>query len=201
MRLLIILMLCTSAQCADYPGKVKINNEVAGSIRVFSGTVYDMDDTNYYVVSCAHGVNDLSEEKRSLSATLFGRDEITVPLIILSEDINRDISIMIFQHTKDIDVKPYQLAESDCPVGTVCDTEGFIPSLTRRKVSINSYTMISSHGENLTQCVGRVEKGMSGCGLMHDDKIYGVLSGKDDAGDTCVFASLSQIKTVIGKME
>jgi hypothetical protein len=201
MRFLIFIILCATTQGADYSGKIRINNDVVGSLRIFSGTVYAVDETNYYVVSCAHGIDDLSEDKRILSATLFGESETIVPLIVLIEDIDRDLSIMILQNTSEINIDIFPLADS-VEVGTVCDTEGFSPNLTKRRVTVISNTKISSmNGEKMVQCRGNVEQGMSGCGLIYDNKICGVLSGKDGAEGTCVFASLFQIRTVMGKIK
>jgi len=198
---ILLMMAIQPAEGDDFRPHVRIQNTVSKSTRLFSGTICDSTESQYLVVTCAHGFADLPKDKRKLVVELFSEDGGLVENAeILKEDIDKDIAILAIKKRDYAVVRPIPIAsDAKLSEGTECLSYGYTPEYTKRVMSITSYSKYSgTNGDQLLLCSGHIESGMSGGALVHQGHIFGVLSTstKHPGG---LYATASHIIEVRGR--
>lgn len=176
-RALLVLLISFPAYAGDFRPHVQILNKISDSSEeMFSGTVFRKTETHNYIITCAHGVgkNDPNLKVR------YHNEEysIATEASLEASDDDLDLAIIKTPAYKTIKVWPIQINSQLAPKGASCVISGYASgTYSIRPVIVNSYKMAyRTSGKEFLVCDGKVEQGMSGCGLIHNGKIFGVLS-------------------------
>ncbi len=178
LRTLLFLLISSSVYAVDFRPHVLIVNK-AESQSIFSGTVFRKTETHNYILTCAHGVQGINRSDLNLNVKYYNDEySIATEASLEASDEDLDLAIVKTPNYSTIKVWPIQVNSQLVLRGASCVISGYASGIySVRSVKINSYKMAyRTTGKEFLVCDGKVEGGMSGCGLVYDGKIIGVLS-------------------------
>lgn len=202
---LAFLAISVAASCDEFRSHVKIECASGEATASFSGTVIDYDN-GYVVATCAHGIS-FPKETRSIIVTAYGATTKTAYALVLAEDIDKDVAILKIADIGTI--RPIKLASASLADGTECQSYGYCPDFVRKVVSVDlkpvknespnleDHKLRGANGDVLLVCAGDVVPSMSGGALVHQNRVYGLLSARDEG--IAIYSTLEQINDVINK--
>ncbi len=180
MRIFLILLL-SSVASADYKPYVQIINAVPQ--REYSGVVFSEDETRYYVLTCAHGVQDLKSADIVITTNTYPDPPTSIKYIgvvttLIKFDADMDISVMSMPKVPEVTIRPLKLAEGSLPYGTECNSYGYINgAFVKNPVTYGKIMEFTSlKGSPILECMGEAKSGMSGGPLVFQGKIWGIQS-------------------------
>lgn len=174
-RALLILLVSSTTYAGDFRPHVQILNKTS----MFSGTVFRKTETHNYIITCAHGIQGDDKTALDLRAR-YCNDEYSIATEASLESLDEDLDLAIIKTPayKTIKVWAIQIDPQPAPKGAECLISGYaLGTYSVRPISVNSYEMAyRKTGKEFLVCDGKVEQGMSGCGLIYNGKNIGVLS-------------------------
>lgn len=193
MKTLIWIFLCATSLASDFRPHVRIIDE--GKLSdVYSGVVTQLNNEHYYVLTCGHGSKTKPPSEQNIRVH-FVNDlfSIAVKGKIIQVDYDRDLALIEVARYKSINVLPMVIGENP-KVGDRCISYGYRDGYQQRVMTVKTLDFFRSIGGNeILECYGNVEQGMSGGALVYDNKVIGILSAKDDFSTTATYAPVIEI--------
>lgn len=181
MRFLLLLLLTSSCLAQEYSPYVQIVSFNGDEKRQYSGVVFNETDSNYGIITCAHGTQDIPETSLRLQTTAFtlrfgAVQSIAIKTTLIKQDSDIDLAYMYIP--KLVKINPVELA-TDSLIGTKCLSYGYVNSEEiRNPVVVHSYnTYRTVKGSSILSCEGKLVNGLSGGPLVFNNRIYGIQSG------------------------
>lgn len=194
MPLLFIVLLSNIFQPSAH---VRILN-VGETPRTWSGTIIKVDKNTCDILTCAHGVSDLSALQIQLQVDFLENpyskyQYISLPVKLIKFDAEKDLALLRCTLTPNISPFLIEVAESPAKPGSLVSISGFVGSkrsdkLTYPVLPVKHY---GKNGEALLTLRGKAISGYSGSGIILNGKLVGVQSA---GGSETICASLEQIR-------
>lgn len=170
------LWILMSSVCfsADFSPHVSISSHELNKFTDFSGTIYSETKESYFVLSCAHGIDEFKNP--TVKVKVYAKNfAVELPAEVVKFDIMRDLSILKIEKLSFVQVKPIKISKRLLQVAERAVSYGYTDSFQKREM-LKSTLDYESFGHKLTHCTGKIESRMSGGALVHSDYIVGVLS-------------------------
>lgn len=150
----------------------------------YSGVIVKEDDSAFYILTCAHGVQDLTAAQIKLQTNIFTEKFGSIKVVGVKTDLikfDRDIDLgyMKFDKVGPLKIRPMLISKSTLTVGTKLTAQGYVNSreLIISPMIIKSYTRVTTQNlKPILECGGEAIHGLSGCPLVYEDVVYGIQS-------------------------
>ena len=164
--------------------------------RIWSGVVIAETESNYMVLTCAHGVEGISPENRSIQVDFVNFQSYkytSVPSKVMKVDFTKDLMLVACPKYPAVHVKPVPVSDEELSEDDQVEIYGFVMrSKVKKSVhKLLEYEITDLDGTRLLGLNGPATNGFSGGPVVKDNKVHGIQSAGGKTRVTC--ASLTQI--------